>query len=538
MSTKSYARHASTRVTPQTEAIPGSSQVENSSGGFSFAVDDWARLDRFLVLGSEKGSYYATEQSLTRENAAVVRRCAEVDPRRTVDRIVEISVSGRAPKNDPAIFAIAMLSGMGGDAARYALEAMPAVCRTGTHLFQFVEAAEQFRGWGRAMKRAVGGWYLDKSPEKLCYQLAKYQQRNGWSHRDVLRLAKPVTDNDPALAWAVGKSTYPLGDMAGEKGYSLLVAFEQAKRATTAAEIVTLINEYNLPRECIPTKWLNEQSVWHALLGNMPMTAMVRNLGKMSAIGLTTPMSAASEVVASRLVDEQRLRDSRIHPLQVLMALAIYQNGRGLKGSLSWSPDANILSALDKAFNLSFGNVVPTGKRHLMALDVSGSMSTPISGTFLSCREAAAAMAMVTVKTEPLTHTVAFTGGCGFRGWNETVLTEMAFHQGMSIRDAVGATERLNFGQTDCALPMVYALDKKIEADVFVVLTDSETYAGSIHPVQALKKYRRVMGIPAKLVVVGMVSNEFSIADPDDAGMLDVVGFDSAAPSVIADFVR
>lgn len=38
-----------------------------------------------------------------------------------------------------------------------------------------------------------------------------------------------------------------------------------------------------------------------------------------------------------------------------------------------------------------------------------------------------------------------------------------------------------------------------------------------------------------KLVVVGMVSNGFSIADPDDAGMLDVVGFDAAAPQVIAD---
>jgi 60 kDa SS-A/Ro ribonucleoprotein len=33
-----------------------------------------------------------------------------------------------------------------------------------------------------------------------------------------------------------------------------------------------------------------------------------------------------------------------------------------------------------------------------------------------------------------------------------------------------------------------------------------------------------------------MASNGFSIADPDDAGMLDVVGFDSAVPQVIADF--
>ncbi len=44
---------------------------------------------------------------------------------------------------------------------------------------------------------------------------------------------------------------------------------------------------------------------------------------------------------------------------------------------------------------------------------------------------------------------------------------------------------------------------------------------------QALRDYRKKTGIAAKLVVVGMVSNGFSIADPDDGGMLDVVGFDA-----------
>jgi 60 kDa SS-A/Ro ribonucleoprotein len=46
------------------------------------------------------------------------------------------------------------------------------------------------------------------------------------------------------------------------------------------------------------------------------------------------------------------------------------------------------------------------------------------------------------------------------------------------------------------------------------------------------------MGIPAQLVVVGMVANRFTIADPDDAGMLDVVGMDTATPQVITDFAR
>lgn len=39
-------------------------------------------------------------------------------------------------------------------------------------------------------------------------------------------------------------------------------------------------------------------------------------------------------------------------------------------------------------------------------------------------------------------------------------------------------------------------------------------------------------------VVVGMTSNGFTLADPNDRGMLDVVGFDTTVPAVIADFVR
>jgi 60 kDa SS-A/Ro ribonucleoprotein len=100
----------------------------------------------------------------------------------------------------------------------------------------------------------------------------------------------------------------------------------------------------------------------------------------------------------------------------------------------------------------------------------------------------------------------------------------------------VAATEGLPFGGTDCALPMLWALERGIPADAFVVYTDSETWAGTIHPAQALKAYRDQMGIAAKLIVVGMVSNGFTIADPNDAGMLDVVGFDTATPAVMSDF--
>lgn len=97
------------------------------------------------------------------------------------------------------------------------------------------------------------------------------------------------------------------------------------------------------------------------------------------------------------------------------------------------------------------------------------------------------------------------------------------------LDDVVRLTEGLPFGGTDCALPMLEGMKHGWPVGVFVVYTDSETSAGAIHPAQALRRYREKTGIAAKLVVVAMASNGFGIADPEDAGMLDVVGFDTAA---------
>src|SRR5262245_44079533 len=135
-----YLTKHRTRRVAQWVRLPGSTQVPNSAGGFVWAVDDWTRLRRFLVLGSEGGSYYANEWKLTRENATTVERCLAEDGERTVAEIVRISEAGRAPKNDPALFALAMAAGADDERTRKAaLEALTRVARTGTHLFRFAD---------------------------------------------------------------------------------------------------------------------------------------------------------------------------------------------------------------------------------------------------------------------------------------------------------------------------------------------------------------------------------------------------------------
>jgi 60 kDa SS-A/Ro ribonucleoprotein len=530
--------------TPQSQAIPNTAQVPNSAGGYSWELDMWGRLRRFLILGSEGGTYYINQHQLTVENANAVIATIQADGLRAVYEIVTLSTTGRAPKNDPAIFALALAASVGDDATRKAaLDALPKVCRIGTHLFSFAEYIKGMRGWGRGLRRGVGAWYLNMDERKLAYQAVKYRQRNGWTHRDVLRLAHPIPVNEVQTAlfqWVTHRNDdEPLDTLSWSNAEAVpehdsmafIWAFEQVQNAETVDEILRLVADYDLPREALPTQWLTDVNVWDALLVKMPMTAMLRNLATMTKIGLLEVGNEATNAVVERLKDAGRLRKARIHPISVLSALRVYAGGHSLRGGQQdWTPIPQIVDTLDTAFELAFMNVEPTNKRMMLALDVSGSMQGGfVAGvTGLTPRDASAAMAMVTARTEP---NYMFTGF-------STAMIPLNISAKMRLDTVIKTVSGLPFGGTDCAQPMLYALKNKLKIDTFMVYTDSETWHGNIHPAQALRQYRDKTGIDAKLIVVGMVSNGFSIADPNDKGMLDVVGFDSATPNIMADFSR
>lgn len=508
-------------ATPQSEKADAR-QVQNSAGGFSFEVDKWERFRRFLVLGSDKGSYYAGAQKLVRDNAKNIEACIAEDGMRAVNLIVELSDRG-VPNNDTCLFALALASAADDAFTRqYALEALPKVARIGTHLFHFAEYVQQFRGWGRALKNAVARWYVDQPVDRVAYQIVKYRQRDGWSHADLLRLAHPQTDDiyrEAAFRFALGK---PAGGALPE----IVWAVEQAASANKATTI-QLITDHGLTREMIRTEYLSDPDVQLALLQNMPLTAMIRNLGNLSKSGLLKDFSDASKLVIDKLSDAEYLRKSRVHPYQVLLALRTYGRGAGVRGSGTWTVASTVVEALDDAFYASFDNVVPTGARTLIGLDVSGSMSWSSDG-ILTAAEKAAAMCMVTARTEQQAIVRGFS----------TTFKDLGITRKDSLDAVMRKTRDANFGGTDCALPMVWAKQENLEVDAFIVYTDNETWYGAVHTHQALAQYRKATGIPAKLVVVAMEGNNFTIADPNDAGMLDVVGFDAAAPSLIADFLR
>lgn len=86
----------------------------------------------------------------------------------------------------------------------------------------------------------------------------------------------------------------------------------------------------------------------------MPMTALIRNLNKMTAIGLLNENNEQVRLVCEKLCNADLLEKARIHPFSVLLALKQYESGHGDKGSLTWKPNAKIKDALEDAFYISF----------------------------------------------------------------------------------------------------------------------------------------------------------------------------------------
>jgi 60 kDa SS-A/Ro ribonucleoprotein len=537
----SFANHVATPrvlgvpVTSVHRTIPGREKemVSNSSGAKVFEVSPFDHLLRFLILGTEGGTYYADEEKHTYQAFESLKECIFQDATRTVDLIVDVSQKGRAANNDPALFALASVMAFADTEGKlYARQNLPKVARIGTHLFHFAEFIDKLKGWGSGTRKAFQQWYLSKTPDEIAFQYVKYGQRDGWSHRDILRKAHPYSSDERMNGvFNVIANPGKEGMLTNESPKILIENSIIKIPGISLRTVLDAIERTNLPREAVPTEFLNSPKVWEALLPKMKPEAMIRNLGKMTNIDFLAPLSDSTKYVTQVLTDPVMLKQARIHPLNIIKALNVYRSGKGLKGSLTWKPVRAISDALEAAFYLAFDFVEPSGKKILLGLDVSGSMNgNMVKGAVnLTCREAAAIMALVTAKTEPEYHIMAFSKG----------FIPLDISKNDSLITAQQKMLALPFDTTKISEPMEWAMRNNVPVDCFQVYTDNETNVAGVHPSQALKVYRAKMGLRrTKLAVVTLMASKFTVADPKDPFMQDFVGFDTNAPQAMAELAK
>ena len=518
--TKSISSHLSPLSVPPTEPL-SDVMIKNSAGGYVYKTENWDQLDRFLILGTYGGTYYIQERALTVENAAALKLCFDENPSKYASRVREVSLSGRATKNDFAVFALAYACAKGSPQARSeSLRVLNDVCRTGTHLFQFIDEYSSLGGgFGRSIKTALSNWYTSKSLDDLSMQVVKYRNRNGWTHKDVFRKAHPKNEEKNNIFSYVIK-----GFQEGLEYPEVIQTFEKLKTADEA-QMVEIINSSTSVREMVPTEFLANKNVFGALVMQMPPMAMIRNLGNMTRVlGWTNvDQSDSLEHVVSVISNEKAIKKARLHPMFILTALRQYSAGGGM--SSTWTPVKKVVNALEIAFRLSFANVSPTKLRILQAVDTSGSMGAHAT-TNMTCSEASAAMAYVNSCVEPYVHNIAFS--------DKIDMDNVVLSENMSMKEAQNAFGK--GGGTDLSLPVSWADENKKEYDLIIVYTDNETWYGSRHLSAVWDRYSKKYP-NAKLVIASTASNVYTVADPGNPKCLQTVGFDANLFNVIREWV-
>ncbi|SDH67247.1 SS-A/Ro ribonucleoprotein [Sinosporangium album] len=544
----------STLTTPQTQLIPGrADQVRNAADGYVFAKDTWQRVEDFILLGTSGGTYYVGEDKLTADNADVLFQAITEDGPRVVALIHDVSTARppRAPKPRPALFALAACFAKGTPETRQAVkEVFTAIVRTTDHLAMFFGYYKNLGGKpssrgmaprvGRSLRTALGSWFLQGTPDDVAYRACKAAQRKtpqgeAFSLRDVLRIAHPAADDVQRrvlFGWIAG-------NVSDDEARDELVAVDRfltAKAVTTVKEAVRVVTEERVPWEFLPDAMLKEPAVWDALVDTVGMTALIRNLARMTRIGTLKPLGDATRRAVARLTDANALIKARIHPMDAWLALRVYGSGRSQPNpradANTWRPVPAILDALEGTYELAFGSVEPSGRRLLVAVDSSGSMSwnQVVSGgsAIGTPYEVGCAMAVMLARIE--------------RGGVHVIDVDTSVHTSKvtartNLREI--ASWDSSGGGTDLSLPFTYALaHHTVTVDGFVVFTDNETWAGRAHPSQALARYRSLVNPDARVVVASMAATGHTIADPRDVGVLNVADVDASLPQVVAGFIR
>ncbi len=199
-------------------------------------------------------------------------------------------------------------------------------------LFQFVVRSRHERGWGRALRSAVAHWYNGRPAAEVAADMLKCPEYEGWTHRDLLRMAhpEPATPAHNALfQWAVDGELGHLAMSASVAGeLKQVYAVDRLKRTNEEREALSLVEEFDLTPEMVPAEWKNSAAVWESLLTGMSYTDIVENLAALADSGLLVEESPASALVVARLIDRRGVARSGLSRADIARAREAYARHR------------------------------------------------------------------------------------------------------------------------------------------------------------------------------------------------------------------
>lgn len=483
---------------PKTDAI-------NKAGGRAYQRKSKAALAQYVVTGCLNASYYADAET---QLQTVLQLCKEVNPAFVARAAIYARTQGYM-KDLPALLT-AWLTQQGRD---WLEPVFGRVIDNGRMLRNFVQILRS----GQVGRKSLGS-----QPKRLIQN-----QLNSWTDRQLLGAS---VGNDPSLA-DILKLAHPkpaTPERAAFYAHLIGKPHDAALLPEAVKALERFKNDLNAPVPDVPFQLLTalplqpQHWVVIARQASWQMTRM--NLNTFARHGVFQ-VDGMAQCIAERLRDPAAIRQARAFPYQMLNAYFMAEEG---------VPEL-VREALREALEVALENVPALSGPVYVLLDVSGSMSSPVTGyrpgatSNVRCVDVAALVAAAIWAKNPKTHILPFdtrlhqTDLC----WKDGVLANAQM-----LADFGG-------GGTDCSLPLTWLNQQGALGDMVIYVSDNESWAdpqhgGGTETMRQWDLFRR-RNPKARLACIDLQPC-MTVQAPPREDILNVGGFSDAVFEVLAHF--
>ena len=493
-----------------------------------YPVADYRFVERFLVLGHERGTYDAPALDVREVPTPALDRWLAEDGVRVVRDAAAFLTSGRAYRPEPALHVLARAITAGPAAAREeALALLPAAVRTSGQLFSLLRFVRGRTPWSGPLKEAIGTWYATRSTAELATLIVRAPAEGAWSHREALRAVrpKPPTPAHEALFRWLVDGTPPNGAI-DDRGLELVAAFARLQETTAQPVARVLVERWPILREVLPAGWHQDRRIIEAIVATLSGEGLVRWVLRLAEHGVLGANDPAAVLLVRRLAALDTSARAALPPFLTLSAWATvrYQAATGQ------TPPTGLEGLLYDLFHEAMAGLPRSTDPLVVAIDPAA--STALDGLpacpGLDPRTALAALAMLAVACCRRPRLVAF----------GPQLEPLELGAGAELRSLLGRLERIPAGTVDGSAPIEAALADDQGTETFLILSGTRPADRALAPEAVLQRYRAETRSEARWIGVSVGRERLAASPPLSLDALEVHGFDLTVPALLTDLLR
>jgi 60 kDa SS-A/Ro ribonucleoprotein len=435
MANKGLFASAVAKLLPRADAV-------NREGAPAYAYGPEAKLAQLAATGTLADNFYGAAET---QLADVLDAARAVDPVFVAQAAIYARSSG-SMKDMPALL------------AAYLTVADPDL--SVTVFGRVINSGRMLRSFVQIMRSGqIGRTSLGSRPKRLVQRWLEQA-----SMRDLMAAA---TGSDPSLADIV-KMVHPKpADAARKAFYGWLIGrpYDVAALPAEIAEFEAWKQDNALPLPSVPFEWLTtfplsaEQSA--ELSTRMGWQALRMNLNTLARKG-AFDVDGVTGAVAARLADVQAIEKVRPMPYQLMVALGQVDDGVPLK----------VQAALEDALELSLQSVPTVPGQIVVCPDVSGSMSSPVTGyrkgasSKVRCIDVAALVAAAMLRTNRAARVLPF----------EQAVVKLTLDPRARLAVNAAKLAAVGGGGTNVSAPLALLNAQKAKVDLVVIVSDNQSW--------------------------------------------------------------